>query len=75
MTTSGALITGASTGIGNELAHILAENGFDLALVARDEQRLNTVAAELKQKFGREVKVMAADLAKPETAQQTFDWL
>lgn len=75
MTTKSVLITGASTGIGYELAHILATHGFDLALVARDEQRLNTVAAELKQKFGRDVKVIVADLAKVETPRQIYDRL
>lgn len=75
MTIKSALVTGASTGIGSEFARILAANGFDVALVARDEQRLQGVAAELKQKFGREVKVIAADLAKTGAAREIFERL
>jgi short-subunit dehydrogenase len=70
-----ALITGASTGIGYEFAHILAANGFDVALVARDEARLKIVAAELKQKYGRDAKVIAADLSKSEAPSQIFERL
>ena len=75
MTTKSALITGASTGIGYELAHLLAADGFDVALVARDEERLKNVAAELKQKYGRDAKIITADLSKPEAPQQIFDRL
>jgi uncharacterized protein len=75
MTTKSALVTGASTGIGHEFARILAANGFEVALVARDEQRLKIVAAELKQTYGREAKVVVADLAKPETPRQIFERL
>jgi len=75
MTIKSALVTGASTGIGYELAHILAADGFAVALVARDEVRLQKLAAELKQKYAVETKVIAADLAKPETPQQVFDQL
>jgi uncharacterized protein len=75
MTIKSALITGASTGIGYEFAHILAADAFDVALVARDEERLENVAAQLKQKFGRNAKVVAADLSKPDAAHQIFDRL
>lgn len=75
MTTKSALVTGASTGIGYEFAHILAADGFDIALVARDDQRLQGVAAELKQKYGRDAKVITADLSRPEVPQQIFDRL
>jgi short-subunit dehydrogenase len=46
-----------------------------LALVARNEQPLKNVAAELKQKYGRDAKVIAADLSKPEVPVQIFDRL
>jgi short-subunit dehydrogenase len=75
MTKRTALVTGASTGIGYELAHILCADGFDVALVARDEQRLATVAAELKQKYGREAKIIVADLSKPDAPRLIFDQL
>lgn len=58
-----ALITGASSGIGKELAWQLAAAGHDLVLVARDEQRLQLLAEELTQVAGVGVQVLPADLA------------
>ena len=43
-----ALITGASSGIGRDMARILSKKGYDLVLVARDEERLNKVKEELE---------------------------
>ena len=57
-----ALITGASTGIGSVYADRLARQGYDLILVARDEQRLTSLAKELTAKTGRKAEVLAADL-------------
>src|SRR5690349_3989562 len=75
MTIKSALITGASTGIGFEFAHILAADGFDVALVARDGERLKNVAVELKQKYGCDAKVVVSDLSKADAPQQIFDQL
>lgn len=58
-----ALITGATTGIGLELTKLLAADGYALVLVARSEQRLSEIAADLKAKFNVSVKVIAKDLA------------
>jgi uncharacterized protein len=55
-----ALITGASGGIGLELARVFAEQGFALVLLARNRERLNEIAAELKP---TPVQVFAKDLA------------
>jgi short-subunit dehydrogenase len=62
-TTKGtALITGASSGIGAVYADRLAKRGYDLILVARNQQRLNAVAERLRGATGRDVTVLPADL-------------
>ncbi len=57
-----ALITGASSGIGAIYADRLARRGYDLILVARNEQRLAAVAERLRGETGRQVTVLPADL-------------
>ena len=59
---STALITGASTGIGAVYADRLARRGYNLVLVARDEQRLQHLAAKLRDATGVAVDVLKADL-------------
>jgi short-subunit dehydrogenase len=62
-----ALITGASSGIGLELARLFAQDGYDLVLVARSESKLTALGDELKEKHGVKTSVIALDLAKPES--------
>jgi uncharacterized protein len=57
-----ALITGASSGIGAVYADRLAKRGYDLILVARNEERLKSLSARLTSETGRSVKVLPADL-------------
>lgn len=59
------LITGASAGIGAELAREFARNGHRLTLVARSKDKLARLAAELESAFHVDVKVIVQDLAKP----------
>ncbi|MEO6192166.1 MAG: SDR family oxidoreductase [Thermoanaerobaculia bacterium] len=66
-----ALITGASGGIGLELARLFAAGGYDLVLVARSTAKLEELAGELR-KQGGAVRVLAKDLAKPESPEEVF---
>ncbi len=65
-----ALITGASAGLGRELSWQLAESGHDLVLVARDEPRLETLAAQLRASAGVHVEVLRADLSVDEDVER-----
>jgi short-subunit dehydrogenase len=69
------LITGASSGIGLELARCFAADKSKLVLVARSTDALEKLATELRGKFQIEVHVITADLAKPEAAREIFDEL
>jgi hypothetical protein len=68
-----ALVTGASSGIGETFARVLAARGMDVVLTARSLDRLEALAAELRTRCGVEAHVIAADLAQPDGAQQLFD--
>jgi len=68
-----ALITGASTGIGKELALIHAAKGGDLILVARSKEKMEAFKSELKKKYSAEVMVIAKDLSAPESAKEVYD--
>lgn len=69
-----ALVTGASAGIGLELARVFARNGFDLLLVARRADTLEAVAGRLEGEYGITARTLAADLAQPEAPQHLLDY-
>jgi uncharacterized protein len=70
-----ALVTGASSGIGLELARELAANGHSLILVARDRARLTATADELCAQYGVSVQVHAKDLSEPGAAEDLWSML
>src|SRR5437773_462152 len=69
------LITGASSGIGLELAKLFAADKSDLVLVARRTDKLDELAQSLRRDHGVTVRVLSKDLTKPESPQQLFDEL
>lgn len=68
-----ALITGASTGIGKELAHIHAEQGGDLVIVARSKNKLKQIKTELEAKYSIEAMVIAKDLGTSNAPKEIYD--
>ncbi len=69
-----ALITGASSGIGKSFARELAKQGAHLILTARNVQKLDQQATDLKQRYGITVHTFAGDLSKAETCQRLFEF-
>src|SRR5690242_18976898 len=70
-----ALITGASAGIGLELARVFAAEGYDLVLVARSGERLAALAEELTRAHPISVRSVVKDLTLEPSAQELFDEL
>ena len=70
-----ALITGASGGIGEELARLFAADGHDLVLVARSRDKLARLAEELGGRHNVAARVIASDLARADAPREIFDEL
>ncbi|RDC62183.1 SDR family NAD(P)-dependent oxidoreductase [Adhaeribacter pallidiroseus] len=68
-----ALITGATSGIGYELAKLLAQDQYHLIIVARHPAELSARAAEFKQQYGVDVITLEQDLAKPEGPFKVYE--
>jgi len=75
VTASTVLITGASGGIGYELAELFAIDHHNLVLVARNSDKLTQVAGDLQRQFGVSAKAIALDLTNPAAPQSIFDQL
>jgi uncharacterized protein len=67
-----ALVTGATSGIGYELAKVIAKHGYNLAIVARSSDRLLEVSDEF-QALGADVILLDKDLSDPGTAREIYD--
>jgi uncharacterized protein len=70
-----ALVTGASGGIGEELAKVFAAHGFDLVLVARTEAKLIALGESLAAQHGIRTTTIAADLSRPEAPAEVVTQL
>jgi hypothetical protein len=68
-----ALITGASMGIGYELAKQFAQKGNNVVLVARSADKLNAIASEFEKAYKIKADVIAVDLSKPNIAEEVYD--
>ncbi|RLD52566.1 MAG: short-chain dehydrogenase [Bacteroidetes bacterium] len=66
------LITGASSGIGKELAHVYAENNYNLVLVARRKNNLEDIKRDITKKHKVSVKIFDLDLSNIESAEQLY---
>lgn len=69
------LITGASSGIGESFAYLLAEKGSHLILVARSLDKMQAIATEIRAKHQVDVHVYAKDLSVPHSSQELYDQL
>jgi short-subunit dehydrogenase len=61
-----AMITGASGGIGKELADVFAANGFDLVIIARNREALETMKKDIENRHNRKVLLIPKDLTEPD---------
>ncbi|MDE6442233.1 MAG: SDR family oxidoreductase, partial [Clostridia bacterium] len=69
-----ALVTGASGGLGLEFAKLLAKDGNDLLLVARNGHRLEEIKDELEKAHGVKVYFLACDLTQDDSANKVYDY-
>lgn len=68
-----ALITGASSGIGKELAKVFAQNNYDLVLVSQNQERLEAVANELRANYSIDIRIIAKNLVSYDSAKEIYE--
>lgn len=68
-----AIVTGGSKGIGRETTRILAEEGCDVAITARDQGRLEDVAKEIASATGRTITPLAGDMSVQEDVERSMN--
>ena len=68
-----ALITGASSGLGMELARLHAQNGDDLVLVARSKEKMLQLEAEVIKKYDTTITIIAKDLSLPPAPEEVYE--
>ena len=69
-----ALVTGASSGIGLQIAHQLAGLGYNLAIVSRDDNALARAQQQIATEHGIEVRRLTLDLVDRDAATKLHDW-
>ncbi|MCW5907927.1 MAG: SDR family NAD(P)-dependent oxidoreductase [Chitinophagales bacterium] len=69
-----ALVTGGSSGIGLEIAMLLAQRGYALLLVSNEEKKLHQLAATLAKQFNVPVKTLCINLAQTHAAEQVYEF-
>lgn len=67
------IITGGSRGIGKQVAYSMAEEGYNIVLIARNEDILKEVCEDIKSKYSVDVMYKVCDLSKTETIEKVFD--
>jgi short-subunit dehydrogenase len=67
-----ALITGAASGIGYELARIFARDSYNLVLVDRNQLKLTEIATEFQEKFNISLKIISKDLSRSSSPEEIF---
>lgn len=70
-----ALITGSSSGIGRELATVLAREGYDLIITARREDRLQEIKRELENKYNHNVYLFTCDLSESDSPEKLYSFV
>lgn len=73
LTGSVAVVTGGSKGIGRATARLLAEEGCEVAIIARDREQLEKTAQEIENHTGKALLPIAGDMSRSRDAQQAFD--